>query len=162
MAENHRSMPVPPEHVWAVLAHAETYAQWIVGAKDIRAADPSWPAAGATFHHTQGRWPLEVKDTTTVIDAVPLRRLLLEVRARPLVIGSVDIMLQPREAGTHVTMVENTTGGLAARLPRPLADLLVKLRNRPTLARLEELARERGPELALRSDAGSMAPRARA
>jgi uncharacterized protein YndB with AHSA1/START domain len=132
---------VPPERIWAVLARPRTYGFWVVGARAVHDADPTWPAPGATFHHSQGRWPLVVHDTTTVIASDPPRRLELEARVRPLLVSRVVLTLEPDGAGTLVRMEEQATGGLlelAARLP-PSPQVL-RSRNAEALRRLRWLA----------------------
>src|SRR5919107_344020 len=110
-----------PEAAFAVLSDPDSYGHWVVGAADIRDADPAWPAPGTKFHHTQGvRW-LGLKDTTSVLDAEPPHRLVLEVRARPLLIAEVAIGLAPSAngGGTTITMTERPLEGLVARIDRP-------------------------------------------
>src|SRR3712207_9033137 len=77
----------PPETVFAVLSDPESYGYWVVGAADIRDADPGWPAPGTKFHHTQGIRGVGLKDTTSAVEVDPPRRIVLEVRARPLLIA---------------------------------------------------------------------------
>ena len=136
-----------PEAAFAVLSDPESYGHWVVGAADIRDADPSWPAPGTRFHHTQGvRW-LGLKDTTSVIDAQPPRRLVLEVRARPLLIAEVAIALAPsgNGGGTTTTMTERPLAGLVARIYRPQIDRLVAMRNAVSLRRLKALCEAPAP-----------------
>jgi uncharacterized protein YndB with AHSA1/START domain len=132
---------VAPERAFAVLSAPRTYGFWVVGARAVHEADPSWPAPGATFHHSQGRWPLVLHDTTSVISSDPPRRLELEARVRPLLVSRVVLMLEPDGAGTLVRMEEQATGGLLelpARLP-PSPQLL-RARNLEALRRLRWLA----------------------
>ena len=58
MARNQRDIDAPPERVFAVLADPRCYPEWVVGSKEIRAADPGFPAPGTRFHHTVGVGPL--------------------------------------------------------------------------------------------------------
>ena len=54
MAENHVRIDAPADAVFAVLADADAYAQWVVGAKEIRSSDPEWPNVGSRFYHSVG------------------------------------------------------------------------------------------------------------
>lgn len=134
----------PPEAVFAVLADADSYGHWVVGSKEIRAAEGHWPAAGATFHHTQGTVGVNVKDTTTVLESEPPWHLVLEVRARPWIVSVVELSLEPAGTGrTRVRMYEHPTNGVAARVWNPLLDRLMHVRNAESLRRLGRLAVER-------------------
>jgi hypothetical protein len=83
---------------------------------------------------------LVIHDTTTVLESDPPRRLVLEARARPLVIARVDIRLEPEDGGTLVVLDETATGGLLGALPREVSDTPIYLRNRETVRRLKRLA----------------------
>jgi uncharacterized protein YndB with AHSA1/START domain len=140
MATNEKLMDAPADKVFTVLADPESYAHWVVGSNEIRKYDESWPEAGSTFHHTQGKWPLTVKDTSSVIEAETDRRLVLEVRTRPYVIAKVDLELLPENGRTRVRMTEYPVGGLLKRVHNPLLDFLTYLRNARGLDRLARLA----------------------
>ena len=62
-------MPVPPEAVWGALADPGGYGYWVVGSKEIRDADPGWPAPGSRFHHTIGFGPFALDDHTQALEA---------------------------------------------------------------------------------------------
>lgn len=140
MATNEKLIDAPVENVFTVLADPESYAHWVVGANEIRKYDQAWPDTGSTFHHTQGKWPLTVKDTSSVLEVEPNRRLVLEVRMRPYVIAKVDLELMPENGSTRIRMTEYPTGGLLRRIHNPLLDLLTKARNSRGLDRLARLA----------------------
>jgi uncharacterized protein YndB with AHSA1/START domain len=140
MATNEKLIDAPTEDVFTVLADPESYAHWVVGSNEIRKYDDDWPKTGSTFHHTQGKWPLTVKDTSSVLEVEPNRRLVLEVRTRPYVIAKVDLELTPENGGTRVRMTEHPTGGILRRLHNPVLDLLTKARNARGLDRLARLA----------------------
>ena len=140
MATNEKLIDAPAENVFTVLADPESYAHWVVGSNEIRSYDESWPAEGATFHHTQGKWPLTVKDTSSVMSAETDRRLVLEVRTRPFVIAKVELELSPQNGKTRVRMTEYPTGGILKRLHNPVLDYLTYLRNARGLNRLARLA----------------------
>ena len=44
VATNRRFMPVPPQAVWDALADPAGYGYWVVGSKEIRDAEPGFPA----------------------------------------------------------------------------------------------------------------------
>ena len=137
-------MEATPERIFEVLADPGSYAYWVVGSKEIRDADDSWPEAGSRFHHTVGFGPLSIKDHSEVEEVDRPRRLKLRVKARPLGTGRVTLTLVPLPGGrTHVTMVEDPADPLTAFVFNPLTHLLVRGRNEKSLERLAELA-ERG------------------
>ncbi len=143
VATNERTIDATPEQIWAVLADAMCYDHWVVGAKDIRTADGTWPEPGSSLHHTIGVGPMELKDTSTVLEAEPPRRLVLEARGRPLGMARVELLLEPVEGGTKVTMIEDATRPAAVRAMNPVLHPLVHSRNTETLRRLEEATQER-------------------
>jgi hypothetical protein len=72
-----------PREVWDVLADGRSYAEWVLGTRNIRDVDPDWPGQGAEIRYAVGigRWTFE--DITTVRLAEPGRRLEVEAHARP-------------------------------------------------------------------------------
>lgn len=134
------TMKAAPEAVFAVLADPWTYPDWLVGCKEIRAVDDGWPAPGTRFHHRVGIvGPLTLEDHTKVLECEPGRRLLLEARARPAGVASVEFVLGDDDAGgTVLTLHEAPVRGVAARLHNPLLDALVKARNEKSLKGLSE------------------------
>jgi uncharacterized protein YndB with AHSA1/START domain len=149
MALTRAEVAAPPEAVFAVLADASSYGEWVVGSKEIRDAEPHWPAPGSTFHHTQGKGPLVWKDTTSVIESEPPRHLVLEVRVRPWLVNVVELSLEPLNGGrTRIAMYEHPTGGLVARVWNPLFDRLMHARNVEGLRRLGRMAEERSAAVA--------------
>lgn len=144
MSTNRRFIPAPPETVWRVLADPESYAHWVVGSKRIRDADPSWPAPGSRFHHTVGFGPFTVDDHTESLAYDPPRRLELRAKARPLGLAKVTLELEAQDGGTLVRITENPTGIQAPLAFFPPLQLLAKVRNAESLARIERLAMARG------------------
>jgi uncharacterized protein YndB with AHSA1/START domain len=140
MATTHRQINAAPERVFAVLADPETYADWVVGSDTIRDADAHWPAIGSRFYHRVGAGPFKVNDHTEVIDLDPQRTLVLHARARPAGTALVKLTLQPRDAGTYVTMQETAGDSLSRLAINPLTDWLVHLRNKESLRRLQRIA----------------------
>jgi uncharacterized protein YndB with AHSA1/START domain len=140
MATNHTYVAASPEAVWDVLADPRSYAHWVVGSSQTRHTRGRWPSKGAVFHHTQGFGPLGLKDTTQVIESRRPRRLVLEVRVSPFLVGRVELQLDRHRDGTWVTMTEHQFGGVLGRVAGPLAEPLLLVRNAESLRRLRRLA----------------------
>ncbi len=144
MALNEIHIDAPPERVFDVLADWRAYADWVVGSRVMRGVDPGFPAADTRLHHQVGWGPLNLDDHTTVLEVDKPRKLILKAKARP-VFGTaiVDITLEPRDGGTHVTLREDPGDPLTAFVFNPLTHLLVRGRNEESLSRLKRLAEER-------------------
>ena len=142
MACTERTCQATPEQIWAVLADAKSYGHWVVGAKDIRTADGTWPEPGSTLDHTSGFGPLELKDNTKVLESEPPHRLVLEARGRPLGIARIEITLERKDSATLVTIIENAVRPAVATALNPALSPLIHSRNVESLRRLEELAIE--------------------
>ena len=140
VATTEAQFSVPPERVFAVLADPESYGDWVVGSHSIRDADPDWPAVGSRFHHRVGVGPLTVKDHTEVLEVDPPHRLVLRARARPLGTAKVELVLEPRDGGTHVTMTEVAGDPLSKLAINRLTDPLVHRRNVESLRRLQRIS----------------------
>lgn len=136
-------MAVAPPVVWAALADAATYGDWVVGSKRIRAADPAWPAPGSRFHHTVGVGPLSVNDHTESLEADPPSLLRLRAKARPLGTAQVTLELTPSAGGSFVRMTEHPDGLSSVLGINPLVHLLTMVRNAESLRRLEKIAEGR-------------------
>src|SRR5215218_2027554 len=145
MARNEHLVHASPEAVFDVLADPRSYAFWVVGSEEIRDADVSWPARGSRLHHTVKIGPLRLKDHSEVEDVRLGRFLQLKVRGRPFGTARVKIELQPADAGTRVTMIEDPDDTASAFAFTPLTHLLVRARNVRSLDRLAELAEGRVP-----------------
>jgi uncharacterized protein YndB with AHSA1/START domain len=143
MATNERYMPVPPSAVWDALADAGGYGYWVVGSKEIRDADPEWPAPGSKFQHTVGFGPFEVSDHTVALEAERPAKLTLRAKARPLGTARVTLTMTELNGGTLVHMTENPDGLTSLLAFNPLLQLLTIGRNAESLMRLEELALRR-------------------
>lgn len=142
MATTIREYETSPEGMWALLADAERYADWVVGAESIRRVEGDWPTVGARFHHRVGVWPLHIRDNTVVIEADPIRRLVLDARIRPLGVARIELRLEPAGTGTMLVMTETPTAPCFARWATPLIDPFMGWRNREALRRLAGLAGE--------------------
>jgi uncharacterized protein YndB with AHSA1/START domain len=141
MARNEIDIDVPPERVWAVLADADHYPDWVVGAADVRDADPGFPAPGTRFHHRVGFGPLKLNDHTEVVESTPPSHLRLRAKARPFGTAFVDMRLALNGRGfTHVTMDEGPADLLSRLVHNPIADRLLHGRNVEGLRRLKRVA----------------------
>lgn len=133
----------PPDAIFAVMADPWRFADWVVGAKCIRAVDGTWPEPGSRFHHRFGFGRVTVDDSTVLEEIDPPRHLVLRARARPHGIARVRLELRATpDGGTDVEMEETPIAGFAKRAHNPVLDGVVTLRNRRSLRRLERLARE--------------------
>src|SRR5258705_849047 len=113
MARNEIVIDAPPEKVYETLLDPSAYPEWVVGAKQLRDVDRSWPKKGARFHHKVGAGPVELADSTKILEKKPNRRVVLEVRIRPLGVGKVKIDLKPKRRGrkTKGVITEDLTRG---------------------------------------------------
>lgn len=143
MATNERFMPVPPEAVWDALADPDGYGYWVVGSKEIRDAEPEWPAAGSKFHHTIGFGPFEVSDHTVALAAERPGLFRLRAKGRPFGTAQVTLEMTDFDGGTLVQMTENPDGLTSLLAFNPLVQLLTIGRNAESLMRLEELAQRK-------------------
>jgi uncharacterized protein YndB with AHSA1/START domain len=140
MAENEIVVAAPPERVFAVLADAHRYADWVIGTARVRAADEDWPSPGARLHHATGLGPLAIEDETEVVACDPPRRLELLARLGPLGSFRVELTLEARgDAWTRVVLREAPVAGVS-RLAGPVGDAAGRVRNTLSLRRLKRLA----------------------
>lgn len=143
MATTTLHLEQPPEAVFEVLSNPWRFADWVVGAKRIRAVDDTWPAIGSRFHHRFGVGPLTVDDSTVLEELDPPRRIVLRARARPTGVARVEMTLVgTADGGTDVEMVEYPVSGFAKKVDNPVLEALVVLRNRRSLHRLEKMTAE--------------------
>jgi hypothetical protein len=141
MAHAELHFDVPPEHAFAVLCQPRHYGFWVTGSRAVHEHDPEWPAVGATFRHSQGKWPLVISDTATVLACEPPHRLELEARVRPLLVARVVLTIRPDARGCRVRMEEIPTGGLLAPvLALPPWPAFLSGRNLESLRRLRWLS----------------------
>jgi uncharacterized protein YndB with AHSA1/START domain len=137
MARNTIHADVPADAVFEVLADPRLYGNWVVGASTTYRIDGTWPDPGAVLHHSQ---MMLIRDTTSVLECERGRRVVLEARARPVVIARVEVTLEPDGGGTLVVLNERVIGGLAAALPSTITDALIHVRNKEAVNRLKRLA----------------------
>jgi uncharacterized protein YndB with AHSA1/START domain len=140
MIEVNRVISAPPQRVFAVLADGWSYAGWVVGTAHIRRVYCDWPAEGAHIHHKAGMWPVQVPDVSTVVAVSPGQMIELDARLWVLGRARIRITLTPVDAAsTRVGLQERVVAGPAAWLPVLVQALLLRPRNRESLARLEDV-----------------------
>ena len=128
------------EDVFAVLADARRYADWVVGTRSVHSVDESFPARGSRFGARISVGPLGDDAVTTVLECDEPRRLVLRTRTRRL--GAARIELELEEGGADVTLVtlrEHAVGNRLVRLAQSLGEPLLSARNRRSLRLLQEL-----------------------
>jgi uncharacterized protein YndB with AHSA1/START domain len=140
MAINRVRCSLPPAKVFEHLIDPWEYPKWLLGASDMRAVDDGWPAVGSDFHHTVGWGPLKVNDRSEVLEIDAPRRLVLLVKATPLVQGKVTFTVEPDGDGSLLTLAEGPAVP-AGNLLRPVLDPVTHLRNKRSLQQLAELMR---------------------
>ena len=126
----------PVDAVWAVLADAWSYPEWVVGAARIRDTEGSWPEVAARIHHSVGFWPLLLDDHTEVLASDPGRELLLLARAWPFGEAHVRLQLDRTSFGTAISMQEDASAGSGRFVPQAVRQAVLVPRNVESLRRL--------------------------
>lgn len=163
MAQVSRHVRAERSVVFDALVRPETYPEWLIGCREIRAVDESWPEPGSKFHHRVGLiGPLTIPDSTAIVEIDQDRLLSLEVRARPLIRARATFRLEdePADDGQPVTRItiDEEPIGLFAPL-KPVVDPLIVGRNTASLNALvaflntPDTARARARTQAARSPA---------
>jgi len=129
----------PPEAVFAVVTDGWRYADWVVGAKRVRAVDDTWPEPGSHFHHEVGVGPFTVRDSTELAAIDPPHRIVLIVKVRPGGMGRVTVSVAPRDGGSEVLIEEVLVSGPALVLDSWLFRRITMLRNLEALKRLRRI-----------------------
>jgi uncharacterized protein YndB with AHSA1/START domain len=140
MAHNEIDVQASPAQTFSVLSDPRSFARWVVGSSEIRAADPDWPALGTAFDHKVGVWPLTLADNSEVIGVERPHLLKLLVKARPFSKAYVTLRLRKVGSGTCVEMDEVAADTRSVLFFNPLTDPLIRMRNRESLRRLKALA----------------------
>lgn len=141
MSVTTRRFACTPEQVFDALADPWVYPTWVVGASRLRAADDTFPRPGSALHHSIGVWPFVLNDLSRIETWDPPHRLVLEARTWPIGAQRVTIEVRPSASGCVVRMEEHSVAGVAARIPRLIADPILYFRNAETLRRLEWVAK---------------------
>jgi len=139
------TMEAPAEAVWSVLADARLFADWVVGAKDVRTVEPGWPDAGTRFEHTVGVGPFTLDDNTKSLAADPPHRLVMEARARPFGRAQIEMVMTTTSGATEVAMSEHVVSPALLRWLNPLLGPVIRARNEESLRRLARLVAPIGP-----------------
>jgi uncharacterized protein YndB with AHSA1/START domain len=139
MAHNSIRTRAEPDAVFDVLDDACAYPRWVVGARRVRAVDPTWPAVGSRFHHAIGTAAGELHDSSKVLERDRPNRLVLEVRLRPAGVAQVEINVEPDAGGARIDISETPTRGPLSKLPRSVTDPILKVRNALSLWRLRRV-----------------------
>jgi NAD(P)-dependent dehydrogenase (short-subunit alcohol dehydrogenase family)/uncharacterized protein YndB with AHSA1/START domain len=159
LARNRVHIEASPERVFAVLADAERYPEWVVGAAGTLTADDDFPAPGTSFQHRVGLGPLTLSsDVTEVLELDSPRRIVLKAKARPLGTAQVTIELTARAGGTELLMEEIAGDKLSAlAASNRLGEAGLRVRNAVALSRLKRVVEERpvGPPTRTRELAGA-------
>lgn len=142
MSTVHHTFDRAIQEVFAALADPRTYLHWLVGARELRAVDPEWPAPGSSFHHRVGLFgPLTIADRSTSCAIHAPELLVLEVRARPL--GRARVAFRLREDGPSLTTVSFSEEPIGpAQVLAPVAAPLAALRNARSLDALDRYLEE--------------------
>lgn len=139
MAINTVRCTLPPEAVFEHLLDPWEYPSWLLGASKMRDVDDDWPAVGSRFHHTVGFGPVKVNDISEILECDPPHRLVLKVKATPIVQGIVTFTLVPTpEGGTELSLQEEPAVRVAGLL-RPALDPPTHMRNKESLKQLADL-----------------------
>jgi uncharacterized protein YndB with AHSA1/START domain len=139
VAQNSIRTRAEPDDVFDVLEDACAYPRWVIGARRVRAVDPSWPAIGSRFHHALGTAVGELHDSSKVLERDRPNRMVLEVRFRPAGVAKVEISVEPDFDGARIEIRETPTSGPLSKLPRLVTDPLLRLRNALSLWRLRRV-----------------------
>jgi uncharacterized protein YndB with AHSA1/START domain len=134
-----REMDATAEEIFAVLADGWAYDDWVVGAKRIRAVDPEWPARGSSFHHAIGAGPVDIKDSSKVIEVDPPHRLVLSVRFRPAGTAVVEMTMEQLDGGTTRVVMKETPKSGPVRALALATSMMLLVRNEVSLWRLRRL-----------------------
>lgn len=140
MAVTQKEIEASPVEVFEVLMDPRHCAHWVVGAKEVRKVDATWPELGSAFHHTLGVGVFTLKDKTILTEFERPGRLVLHARARPAGVAEVVLELRATERGCMATMRERPISGPAKLVPRPIMEVMINLRNKESLRRLAQLA----------------------
>jgi len=140
MASSEIFVRAAPDRVFAVLADASLYADWVMGAQEVLDADAAWPEEGSALAHRTGVGPAALTDTTEVLESEPPHRLVLLANLSRLGSVRVELTLHADGEGTRVHMDEVPVAGVSAALHNPLSDLALDMRNVLSLQRLRDLA----------------------
>jgi uncharacterized protein YndB with AHSA1/START domain len=139
MAINSVRTALSPDEVFEHLLDPWEYPSWLLGASDMRAVDDDWPEVGSSFHHRVGFGPVNVNDRSQILELDRPRKLVLKVRATPLVQGIVTFTVEALSGGGSVLWLQEEPAIPGAEVLRPVLDPPTHLRNQRSLSRLADL-----------------------
>jgi hypothetical protein len=144
VATNSTVVDVKTERAFQLLEDPRSLRVLVVGARKIRRFDPAWPDTGTALQHSVGVPPFVLRDRTVVTECIPVRRLVLEARIRPVGTFLATFEFEPHPSGCTLAVEEHAVGGLCA-LPgiNQVADRLIGLRNAELCRRFRRLAERR-------------------
>lgn len=157
MARRYVLVQRPPEDVWAVLADADRYADWVVGTHESQSAQGPWPRPGSAIEYSVrlavpgslGRALPEMTfaNRTLVRICEAPHRLELEARAGRLGTARIAIDVRPWGARESIVILdEHPLRGPGARHHNALFDFAMLPRHRRMLDRLATTVEESHPE----------------
>ncbi|MFF9689989.1 SRPBCC family protein [Streptomyces sp. NPDC014623] len=139
MAVRNRLIARSVEDVWAVLADATLYGDWVVGTSESRPAEGEWPRVGSSITYTVrlGWWSASGRTVVRRCEAPGV----LELEADSGRLGTARIAVEIRPWGENALVIidEHPLRGPAGSLHNPVADALIQLRHRSMLARLADV-----------------------
>lgn len=142
MSTTKKTTDIKPDAIWNVIANAQSYKDWVVGAKEVRDVVGNWPEPGSEIHHTVGAHVVGNKDVTVVLECEPNKRIKMKAHFRPIGVAEVTIDLIETETGTEIVMNEVMVDGAASHVPQAINDVGLHPRNVKTLDLLAELAHQ--------------------
>jgi uncharacterized protein YndB with AHSA1/START domain len=134
-----RVIDAPPEALFAILADPWSYARWVSGTQEVRAAEPDWPRPGTRLWHLFGRWPVGGPGVTAVLACEPPHRLVLRADVRPLALVRATLSVQRAGTRSLVRIQEDMIDGWA-RWFGPASALVQRRRNAASLRSLAGIA----------------------
>lgn len=142
MAVRHQLIHSSPEAVWAVLADASRYGEWVVGPARTSQKDGRWPETGARLEFVVeiGRWSR--RGETVVRRSEPPHILELEASGGWMGTARIALELRPWGEETLVICDEHPLRGVSGHLHNTLVDVVLQLRHRGMLKRLARVVEE--------------------
>lgn len=140
MARNRRLILSSPSKVWSLLSDGRRYGEWVSGTRQVRAADPHWPAVGTRLQVRVGVGPAILDDTCVVRICEPERRLELEAKADPFGAARIAMQLIPWGENTLFVLDWHALRGPGVRMHGLPVDYLVRIRNGMMLTKLARIA----------------------
>ncbi|MFJ6793138.1 SRPBCC family protein [Streptomyces sp. NPDC091268] len=147
MAVRHQLVRRPPRDVWAVLADATLYGEWVVGPSESTPLDPTWPEVGSRLRYRVRLGPWTAEGVTTVRHLEAGRELELEAAFKSLGTARIFLQLRPWGEETLVVCDEHPLRGLGGSLHNSLSEAALQLRHRGMLARLARLVEQQPGEV---------------